>query len=127
MVSDWIRSRVLCLRRGATSSSYLSELTSDPFAFRLCFVYLLFFFFQAEDGIRDLTVTGVQTCALPIWGSSGSTFFRYRNCGLLRFFKTTSNRPSWSKSPRANVRLSSKKSSPQIPETSEKVPSRLFM
>src|SRR5438270_3947867 len=26
----------------------------------------VFFFFQAEDGIRDLTVTGVQTCALPI-------------------------------------------------------------
>src|SRR5256886_9264193 len=29
-------------------------------------VTLIFFFFQAEDGIRDLTVTGVQTCALPI-------------------------------------------------------------
>src|SRR2546427_8301539 len=28
---------------------------------------IFFFFFQAEDGIRDLTVTGVQTCALPIW------------------------------------------------------------
>src|SRR2546430_11202438 len=28
---------------------------------------VLFFFFQAEDGIRDLTVTGVQTCALPIY------------------------------------------------------------
>src|SRR2546430_13095343 len=28
-----------------------------------------FFFFQAEDGIRDLTVTGVQTCALPIYSS----------------------------------------------------------
>src|SRR2546430_8218345 len=28
--------------------------------------YVLVFFFQAEDGIRDLTVTGVQTCALPI-------------------------------------------------------------
>src|SRR2546430_9205739 len=28
--------------------------------------YCAFFFFQAEDGIRDLTVTGVQTCALPI-------------------------------------------------------------
>src|SRR2546427_11785281 len=28
--------------------------------------YFFFFFFQAEDGIRDLTVTGVQTCALPI-------------------------------------------------------------
>src|SRR5256886_10235250 len=27
------------------------------------------FFYQAEDGIRDLTVTGVQTCALPIWGA----------------------------------------------------------
>src|SRR2546425_13347068 len=28
---------------------------------------LCFFFFQAEDGIRDKLVTGVQTCALPIW------------------------------------------------------------
>src|SRR5690349_25058197 len=27
----------------------------------------MFFFFQAEDGIRDLYVTGVQTCALPIF------------------------------------------------------------
>ena len=27
----------------------------------------LVFFFQAEDGIRDRNVTGVQTCALPIW------------------------------------------------------------
>src|SRR5260370_24717481 len=27
---------------------------------------MLFFFFQAEDGIRDSSVTGVQTCALPI-------------------------------------------------------------
>src|SRR2546430_8229944 len=29
------------------------------------------FFFQAEDGIRDLTVTGVQTCALPIYSVAG--------------------------------------------------------
>src|SRR5256885_2877325 len=28
--------------------------------------YFIFFFFQAEDGIRDYKVTGVQTCALPI-------------------------------------------------------------
>src|SRR2546422_9403355 len=28
--------------------------------------YVFFFFFQAEDGIRDVAVTGVQTCALPI-------------------------------------------------------------
>src|SRR5437764_8926756 len=32
------------------------------FLFYVCF----FFFFQAEDGIRDTSVTGVQTCALPI-------------------------------------------------------------
>src|SRR5256885_5898963 len=30
--------------------------------------YVFFFFFQAEDGIRDYKVTGVQTCALPIYG-----------------------------------------------------------
>src|SRR5204863_844955 len=30
------------------------------------FLDFVFFFFQAEDGIRDLYVTGVQTCALPI-------------------------------------------------------------
>ena len=29
-----------------------------------------FFFFQAEDGIRDIGVTGVQTCALPIYSDS---------------------------------------------------------
>src|SRR2546422_1979454 len=29
---------------------------------------LLYFFFQAEDGIRDVAVTGAQTCALPISG-----------------------------------------------------------
>src|ERR1022692_2313909 len=35
---------------------------------------VLFFFFQAEDGIRDYKVTGVQTCALPIWhGRSAGT------------------------------------------------------
>src|SRR5205809_6379518 len=29
--------------------------------------FFFFFFFQAEDGIRDVAVTGVQTCALPIY------------------------------------------------------------
>src|SRR2546430_6311085 len=43
----------------------------------MCFVLVIsvgcsfFFFFQAEDGIRDLTVTGVQTCALPIFEVMG--------------------------------------------------------
>src|SRR2546427_2220400 len=34
-------------------------------------MFYFFFFFQAEDGIRDLTVTGVQTCALPIYDRRG--------------------------------------------------------
>src|SRR5204862_1367053 len=33
----------------------------------ICKLFFFFFFFQAEDGIRDLYVTGVQTCALPIF------------------------------------------------------------
>src|SRR5258706_11876170 len=34
--------------------------------------YCFFFFFQAEDGIRDWSVTGVQTCALPIYKGDGT-------------------------------------------------------
>src|SRR5437868_13254127 len=37
-----------------------------------CFRWLVFFFFQAEDGIRDRNVTGVQTCALPILGAGSA-------------------------------------------------------
>src|SRR2546422_4305234 len=33
----------------------------------------VFFFFQAEDGIRDVAVTGVQTCALPICAAPSRT------------------------------------------------------
>src|SRR5204862_5820497 len=39
----------------------------SDFAFYSLFFLFFFFFFQAEDGIRDLYVTGVQTCALPIF------------------------------------------------------------
>src|SRR5688572_32550246 len=49
----------------------------------------MFFFFQAEDGIRDLTVTGVQTCALPIYtgsndtlGKAGATIIAHENTKL---------------------------------------------
>src|SRR3712207_7301819 len=38
------------------------------------------FFFQAEDGIRDIGVTGVQTCALPIWGWVRITAIHTRVC-----------------------------------------------
>src|SRR5688572_24780168 len=47
------------------------------------------FFFQAEDGIRDLTVTGVQTCALPICTASWSR--RTHSCSSRRVTKTTSS------------------------------------
>src|SRR5437870_13616287 len=48
------------------------------------FIYLVFlcFFFQAEDGIRDGHVTGVQTCALPIWPAPG---YRVPACRRQRF------------------------------------------
>ena len=60
--------------------------------FCMCRVFcdVCFFFFQAEDGIRDTSVTGVQTCALPISmffcleseGSNGSLFSN----GLFQYF-----------------------------------------
>src|SRR5256885_8810499 len=42
---------------------------------------IIFFFFQAEDGIRDYKVTGVQTCALPIYsaGKYASATARHPN------------------------------------------------
>ena len=42
----------------------------------VCYILVIcvfFFFFQAEDGIRDRNVTGVQTCALPILGVNNHT------------------------------------------------------
>src|SRR5260221_8187770 len=42
--------------------------------------FVFFFFFQAEDGIRDHCVTGVQTCALPILDSASRARFRLCKC-----------------------------------------------
>src|SRR2546422_3256496 len=48
----------------------------------LCLISLLFFFFfQAEDGIRDVAVTGVQTCALPISRPPSPLRRRLRSAG----------------------------------------------
>src|SRR2546430_5824711 len=47
-------------------SKRLAETVSGASEYHLLTDGQSFFFFQAEDGIRDLTVTGVQTCALPI-------------------------------------------------------------
>src|SRR5258708_27686703 len=58
-----------------------------------------FFFFQAEDGIRDDLVTGVQTCALPIYLesyqaalSSRPLDLTYMEYELLKFFATHSSK-----------------------------------
>src|SRR5258708_16680632 len=45
----------------------MMSLFEDMYAFVAIYADCCFFFFQAEDGIRDDLVTGVQTCALPIW------------------------------------------------------------
>src|SRR5258706_8456272 len=51
-------------------------------SYLLCF-YFFFFFFQAEDGIRDWSVTGVQTCALPICGTMKAIWDNIRGLDLL--------------------------------------------
>src|SRR2546423_11118587 len=59
--------------------AYISIQTSDS--------YCYFFFFQAEDGIRDKLVTGVQTCALPIYG--GRSCICKHSDGVLCLFNVT--------------------------------------
>src|SRR5882762_10890184 len=53
-------------------------------------VYIFFFFFQAEDGIRDSSVTGVQTCALPI--CSPAAAISARNLSRLTRSRASSRR-----------------------------------
>src|SRR5205085_6415026 len=60
---------------------------SNGLATDVSVIAIVFFFFQAEDGIRDLTVTGVQTCALPISFSrspTSSSAAPSRKCPALR-------------------------------------------
>src|SRR2546429_7364242 len=55
-----------------------------------------FFFFQAEDGIRDVAVTGVQTCALPILAIAGAVCGGFLAAALSRFlvaFISTAGNP----------------------------------
>src|SRR5687768_10920473 len=51
-----------------------------------------FLFFQAEDGIRDVAVTGVQTCALPI-------FLAYCSCFFSATYRSSARRSSSFSSP----------------------------
>src|SRR5256886_8354577 len=62
------------------------------------FDFVGIFFFQAEDGIRDLTVTGVQTCALPIYceeiaGPIGEVNGVSVHCGSSRNIATRCEHP----------------------------------
>src|SRR2546422_8625050 len=74
---------------------------------------LSFFFFQAEDGIRDVAVTGVQTCALPILTAAGEIrlatgqeAFRQVPSGGLAYLGTASYREmeTWAQIRRASCR-----------------------
>src|SRR2546430_6562859 len=59
----------------------LCFLSLQFFSYRCVFCFFFFFFFQAEDGIRDLTVTGVQTCALPILAIGTQVLDRMKTAG----------------------------------------------
>src|SRR5258706_7004043 len=52
-------------------------MTKSPIYIRPSFCIDNIFFFQAEDGIRDWSVTGVQTCALPIYSYPSPTGFAH--------------------------------------------------
>src|SRR3989449_1035435 len=58
------------------------------------FYFLFFFFFQAEDGIRDVAVTGVQTCALPISPGRGGELGCQAQQVLKKFVRLASAFPS---------------------------------
>src|SRR5437870_10878022 len=63
---------------------YFSYLLYNEFYFfyyNTIFFFIFFFFFQAEDGIRDGHVTGVQTCALPIFLSNDDRLIGFRSPG----------------------------------------------
>src|SRR5436305_6334875 len=64
MIHQDIYTTYIILAFSYTTLSGSSSLVIQYYFFVL---YCYFFFFQAEDGIRDADVTGVQTCALPIW------------------------------------------------------------
>src|SRR5690348_17957936 len=59
-------SRIMMIATTSCGESSSSNTISNPPL--KCLAHCVFFFFQAEDGIRDGRVTGVQTCALPIFG-----------------------------------------------------------
>src|SRR5256884_1475875 len=74
--------RGFLLWRCALRSYTSSPLTGSIGLSAIVRCFYLFFFFQAEDGIRDVAVTGVQTCALPIFGFVPLVRKHYRTMSL---------------------------------------------
>src|SRR6516164_622265 len=78
------------------------------------------FFFQAEDGIRDGTVTGVQTCALPISPARGGA-----GAGYYQPFDPRSDDPDWpahrrsGRSPNSGSGMPNGLPAPRVPERPE--------
>src|SRR2546422_11095232 len=66
-------------------------------------VFFFFFFFQAEDGIRDVAVTGVQTCALPIWRRRNPAARGGRRCHRGTRSRDGARRPPRPAAPRARA------------------------
>src|SRR5215203_6945904 len=60
-------------------------------------IFFFFFFFQAEDGIRDIGVTGVQTCALPIFyvGTGESNICGSGCVAGVGIYKSTNGGQTW--------------------------------
>src|SRR5207249_7072262 len=87
------------------------------------YVDFIFFFFQAEDGIRDRNVTGVQTCALPILTVACSPYLvaiSTPSCTWVPSCSWVSTLPtSWSSAPRF-ARLTSSFSSAAIIRSEER-------
>src|SRR3989440_8709895 len=89
----------------------------QSFAVTVCENRLItFFFFQAEDGIRDLIVTGVQTCALPI--SFSPSFILHPSAFILIFIPCASACPSASPSARRDRRRRGRAGSSRLPSAS---------
>src|SRR5260370_29245531 len=90
--------------RSRHNNSCLLSVSHDTFVFELCafchlfrvlmYVLCLFFFFQAEDGIRDSSVTGVQTCALPISRGNEQVAEASATCSFPRALRKASRNAS---------------------------------
>src|SRR2546430_5647456 len=74
--------------------------SDEDYARSRTWLLLVCFFFQAEDGIRDLTVTGVQTCALPIWQRARRGRERHHREAAPHFLETDGRHPHLHHGPR---------------------------